>query len=109
MGHLKLRKIIKRDTIWIEKGINKHKHNFILPYILEEKSPNGNLEYHNILKCDICNSFKSIPEPGNIGGSILGNLTEEQKKLPIIRGIKKHNYLIGFYDIEKIELIEKKK
>ena len=109
MGHLKLRKIIKRDTIWIEKNRKKHKHNFVQPYILEEISPNKDLNYYNILKCDACNSFKSIPEPGNISGFIFGNLTEEQKQIPVIRGIKKHNYLIGFYDIEKIELIEKKK
>ncbi len=34
MGHLHLRKMLKHDTIWIEKGVEKHKHEYTFPYVL---------------------------------------------------------------------------
>ena len=61
MGHLHLRKIIKRDTSWIEKNTEKHKHEYNIPYILKTISPNKKTSYYRILKCTECNSFKSIP------------------------------------------------
>ena len=102
MGNLKLRKIIKADTTWLEKNVERHKHNFSVHCILEEHSPNGTIGYFNVLKCDNCNSFKWISEDGNICGRIFNQLTDKQKQLPVIKGYKKHNNLIGFYDIEKI-------
>lgn len=40
MGHLHLRKIIKKDTNWIEKNTEKHKHEYNIPYILKAINPN---------------------------------------------------------------------
>lgn len=106
MGHLHLRKIIKKNTNWIEKNTEKHKHEYNIPYILKAINPNKKTSYYRILKCTECNSFKSVPSPGNVSGFIgfnINELNKEEKKLPIIIGYKKHEYLIGFYDIEKIE------
>lgn len=101
-GHLKLRKILTDETNWIEKNTKKHKHIYIEPYILEQISPSGKVRYYNILKCQECLSFKSIPQEGNIQGCIFDKLNEEQEKLPRLVGIKKHEYLIGFNDLEKV-------
>lgn len=102
MGHLKLRKILKKETNWIEKDSQKHKHEYTEHYILEQISPSGKVKYYNIMKCQSCMSFKSIPEPGNIQGCIFDELTEEQRDLPRLLGYKKHEYLIGFDDLDKV-------
>ena len=102
-GHLGYRKIIKRDTTWIDKNTEKHKHDFAIHSILKQITPKGRVEYFNIMKCNQCNSFKSIPKPGSVQGFIGDKLTENEKKLPLIIGYKKHEYLIGFYDIERLE------
>ncbi len=101
-GHLGLRKIIKEETNWIDKTTYKHKHDYNEHYILKELRPSGKVYYYNILKCKDCLSFKSIPQKGNVQGCIFNDLTEEEEKLPKIIGLKKHEYLIGFYDLEKV-------
>ena len=102
MGHLKLRRLIKNETTWIDHDAESHKHNFIVHCILEEKSSDGNMQYYDIMKCDKCKSFKSIPKSGNIQGLILGSLNQEQKKLLRLTCTKKHKYLIGFKDLEDV-------
>ena len=101
-GHLGLRKILKEETNWIEKGTLKHKHDYTEHYILKEITPKDNIRYYNILKCNKCKSFKSIPLKGNIQGCIFDELTDEQNKLPQLVGIKKHEHIIGFQDLEKV-------
>lgn len=105
VGHLKLRKLIKDDTTYLQKTDIKHKHEFVQKFILEERAPNGEKSYFEILKCDKCLSFKSVPTESNSSGYI-GELNEEQKKMPKIIGIKKHDHLIGFGDLEKVYLNE---
>jgi hypothetical protein len=103
MGHLRLRKSFKQETMWIDKKADKHKHEFEIHSILEEKSPSGNITYYNVLKCNKCNSFESISEKGNISGVINRDLNDFEKTLPVIKAIKKHEYIIGFNDIDTIE------
>lgn len=101
-GHLGLRKILKDETNWIEKNTQKHKHDYKEHYLLKEISPSGKIMFYNIMKCTDCMSFKSIPLPGNIQGCIFDELTEEQKELPQLVCYKKHEHLIGFYDLESV-------
>ena len=37
MGHLHLRKIIKKNTNWIEKNTEKHKHEYLIGFYDIEK------------------------------------------------------------------------
>lgn len=101
-GHLALRKIYKKETNWIDKNAKKHKHVYDEHYLFKQISPGGKMSYYNIMKCTNCMSFKSIPFPGNIQGCIFDELTEEQKELPQLVGYKKHEFLIGFDDLEKV-------
>lgn len=102
MGHLKLRKMLKAETNWIDKNTKKHKHDYGEHYILEQINPSGGVKYYNIMKCKYCMSFKSIPESGNISGCIFDKLTEEQNNLPKLVGNKKNEYIIGFNDLDKV-------
>jgi len=102
MGHLGVRKLHKELVTWSEINTKKHKHDFSMHYILEEKSPNGTINYYDILKCNQCNSFKSISKEDNITGHIFDSLSEEQNKLPLLKAKKKHNRILGFYDIEYV-------
>lgn len=106
-GHLGLRKILKEETNWLEKNTPKHKHTYSEHYLLKEVSPGGKIRYYNIMKCSECLSFKSIPLPGNIQGCIFDELTLEQSKLPQLVGYKRHEHIIGFNDLEKVEYSEK--
>ena len=75
MGNLKLRKLIKYETTWIEKNTVKHKHIFTIPFILELTYPSGRIRFYNVLKCSECKSFKSIPTQHNVSGLILDELS----------------------------------
>lgn len=84
MGHLHLRKYIKGETCYIDKTVEKHKHDFKVHCILEITNPAGEISYYNVKKCNKCNSFESISEEGNIQGHIFKALNKREIKLPII-------------------------
>ncbi len=102
IGHLHLRKDLKKETYWKDKNAEKHKCEFEKHYILKVTDQDNIVEYYNVMKCNRCLSFKSIREPGNIKGRILHELTEEQKRLPVIVGHCKHYYRIVFADLEEV-------
>lgn len=106
MGNLVLRRIIKRDTEWIEKGIERHKHEYTMNYLLKEIAPSGKVKYYNIMKCNKCKSFKSIGEKENVSGVILRELNDKEMVMPKLIGKKKHEYLMGFYDLESVKYEE---
>ena len=107
-GHLSLRKIYKRETMWKEKNSNRHKCNFDENCILRVISLNNEISYYNVMKCNQCLSFTSVREPGNIQGCIFKELTEKQKSLPIITAYYKHKYIImNFADLENVSYSNK--
>ena len=103
MGKLGLRKILKRETTWREKGLCRHKCNFKEHCILKVILLNNKVNYYNVMKCLGCLSFISIREPGNIQGYIFDELTKEQKSLPLLTAYyKRKNLIITFADLENV-------
>ena len=100
---LSYKKWYKKRQTYFPKGINKHRHNYCLKYILEITNVNehasfnyyNSKEYHNVYKCDLCDSFIPIKEEGNWNGTIFDD-NNINKRLPII--IAKTNYKIPTYD-----------
>lgn len=107
MGHLHLRKILKEDTMYKDKMADKHRCEFMERCLLKIVDSENNKKYYNVLKCNKCLSFKSIGEPGNIKGAVLSELTNEQKKLPIIEANCKHYYNVVFAKLENVKYIGK--
>lgn len=93
------------ETQWLA-DVEKHRHQFIEPYILEERNKDGSIQFYRVMKCDKCISFKSIPEKNNISGFV-SELTEEDKTLPKIIGLKENTTRLGFCFIEKVYLESK--
>ncbi len=108
MGNLHLRKLIKNETIWKDKKKFKHKCVFEIHCILKVIDTSNTIKYYDVMKCKKCLSFKSISLPNNVNGVILQNITEDQKKLPMIIGYCKHNYEIGFHNLDNVSYILKK-
>lgn len=83
-----------RPDTWIDKEVEKHKHEYIINCILEEKELGKNMQgplyfthYDNVLMCNKCHSFIRDSFIGfKLNKDTSGNieLTEEQKKLPRI-------------------------
>ena len=81
----------RRKLTYIPSNIGcKHKHNYSIQCVLEITNKNihasGNYynkkEYHNVLKCDMCDSFIPLSEEGNIAGYIYNQ--EYNKEIPFI-------------------------
>ncbi len=103
MGNNKLRKLIDRETKYLDNSKIKHKHNFSVKCILEINLIND-IRYYNVLKCDRCNSFISIREEGNVQGRIFRELNEQQKKLPLLKCyVNKRNIIVPFSMIEEVK------
>lgn len=107
MGNLHLRKLLKAETMYKDKDAIKHKCNFEKHYILKVIDQENIVNYYNIMKCNQCLSFKSIPEIGNIQGHILHELREEQKKLPTIIGFCQHYYRVDFANLKDVSYSNK--
>ena len=103
MGHLHIRKILKRDTEYHEKGTPKHKCDFKVHAILEVTMLTGEIQYYNIYKCSKCNSFKSIEEEGNCQGKFFRPLNKREAKLPIVTADYNHRMLLPvFGDLKNV-------
>lgn len=85
-----------------DKSAIRHKCNFSIHCILKAIDEEEKYKYYNVMKCSECLSFKSIPEPGNVMGCVLDELTDEQKELPVITGYCKHYYNVVFSKLENI-------
>lgn len=83
-AHLKSLTYVPKDHY-----LNKHKHNYSIKCVLEITNKNihascnyyNRKEYHNVLKCDKCDSFIPNREEGNFSGHIFGDYNKE---LPLI-------------------------
>lgn len=107
MGHLHYRKILKAETIYKDKTAKKHKCVFDERYILKVIDYERHEKYYNVLKCNKCLSFRSIEESGNIQGAVLKELTDEQRRLPVIQATCKCYYNVVFAKLENVTIIEK--
>lgn len=106
-GHLGLRKIYEKETSYRDKFTEKHKHEYDRHCILEVVLANKRIQYYEVNKCNRCLSFKSIRKPYNIQGSILEDLTDEQKKLPIIKATYPgKKFIIDFADLQDVTFEE---
>lgn len=111
-----LRKGMEKSTMYQEKNIEKHQHEFDLECILEVTNKNtttssmyyGDKEYYHVWKCNHCNSFKSIEKRGNCQGNISTALTKEQLKLPLIKAdTMQKNQVYDFCKLENISFFNK--
>lgn len=104
MGHLGLRKILKKETLYNDKKkIIKHKCEFNVHCVLKVNLINDKIQYYNVMKCNKCLSFISIKEPGNIQGCIFDNISKEQEALPLITASSKEKtVIINFADLEDV-------
>ena len=96
MGSTKLRRLFKSECKWTDKTAKKHKHIFNIHAIMQLRNMNNHLSYYDIMKCEFCNSFISIPKEGAINGFIKDD--KYDKNLPMIKLYKSHKYTIGFDD-----------
>ncbi len=89
---MKFKRMLQRRLTYKPKNIiNKHKHNYLLPYVLEitNKNPHATSdnynkhEYYNVVKCDLCDSFIPDDIEGNIFGYIIDG--KYDKKKPLIK------------------------
>lgn len=100
MGNTKIRRLLKKEQKWIDKNAPNHKHIFSKHFIVSIKKPSmgNNLEpvvwYYNVMKCEYCDSFVSIPKEGSNSGFI-NEITDEYRYLPIIYFVSNKNTL-GF-------------
>ena len=89
---IKFKKIIKRRATYIPKDIEKHKHDYSIKCLLEITNDNihasgnyyNNKEYHEVLKCKLCNSFIPISSEGNYNGTIFDEDKIDKNK-PVIK------------------------
>lgn len=104
-GHLKLRKVIKNETLWQDKSRLKHKCDFTEKCILKVINNVNDVALFNVIKCNKCLSFKSIREEGNVQGRIFKKLSKEQEKLPIITAeCSSSQYIIPFQSLKNVNL-----
>ena len=89
---INFKKWLQRRLTYLPKdNINKHKHNYTIPCVLEITNKNihasGNYynkkEYYDVLKCNLCNSFIPNSKDGNISGIIIDR--EYDNELPLIK------------------------
>ena len=102
MGHLKLRKLIQEETTCKDKNKDEHKCHFVIHCILKVKTKQNIMKYYDVKKCDKCLSFKSISKWHNVSGCIFGELTKEQKELPVIKAMGDNYYTIGFQNLKNV-------
>lgn len=94
MGNNGLRNYLHKESRWTDKFASKHKHNYCIEANVELSHPICTLYFH-VMKCEHCNSFRSIPKQGSVTGMIEAPI----KDLPTIRLYKTHK-TIGFRDAE---------
>lgn len=96
MGYTQIRRLCKNEAKWTDKDVKRHKHIFSVHAVARLKRDNGHCEYFDVMKCEFCNSFKSIPKEGSSMGFIKGEAYESG--LPMIKLKTSHSYIIGFKD-----------
>lgn len=96
MGHTKLRKLFKQECKWTDKTTKRHKHIFNTHAVMQLRNMSNEVAYYDVMKCEHCNSFVSIPKEGAINGYISGGVYD--KTLPMIKLYRTHKYTIGFDD-----------
>ena len=87
-------------------NVNKHKHKYSVPCVLEITNKNihassnyyNKKEYYNVLKCELCNSFI----PNSLEGNISGHITSEKynRELPLI--VANTNMKNPVYDFDNL-------
>ena len=87
-----LRQMRNKEQRWADKSAKRHKHNYVEHYIAKI----GN-SYHDIMKCDKCDSFKAIQHKGSFCGLVF----EYDTNLPIIT-FERTKCNIGFDGIRRV-------
>ena len=111
-GHNKIRKIIQRETSYIDKSITKHHHNYNITCVLQvynncKNSLFDKTKYYEVLKCSNCNSFIAKGKSGNCQGYIGFLLPLNYQNLPRIVAFINTKYLIyDFSFLENVEFIQ---
>lgn len=100
MGNTKLRRLISQEQKWVDKSTLKHRHRYCIQTLVQLRhADTGWYTYHNVMKCNRCNSFKSIPSPGAIDGFISDN-SKIDLTLPVIKLYTSHKHILGWKDAQ---------
>lgn len=98
MGKNALRKVLKSEQKWRDKNCVKHKHVFNIHAVVElQHGDTGNYTYHDVMKCNKCNSFNTVARQGAIDGYITDTSIID-RNTPIIRMYTPHRWIIGWTD-----------
>ena len=95
MGRNSLRQMRTKECRWTDKDAPRHKHNYCIHSVARVKISSGFMTYHDVMKCDNCNSFVAIQRQGSLDGLI----REYDDNLPMIK-LCKSRKMLGFSDCE---------
>jgi hypothetical protein len=102
MGNTKLRKLTSSESKWTDKEASKHKHKFTIHTLMILRNMDNRVEYYDVMKCEHCDSFRSIKKPGSVSGLISKEqLTSDMMEMPKLRMYRSHRWSIGFNDMVK--------
>lgn len=96
MGNAKINRLIKQYCRWSDKTAPRHKHNYTVHAVAQLRRDDGftvRFEYYDVMKCEHCNSFITIPKEFSVYGFIGDTLINND--LPIIKLRTGSKYRMG--------------
>lgn len=88
----------QRQYKFNDKTAHRHKHSYVVDAIAELHRERGFTSYHQIKKCDKCNSFYCVSNEGGMSGLV----HEFNTELPIVRVKSNHKWCGEFKDLELV-------
>lgn len=95
---MKFRKL-QRQYKFNDKSAPRHKHNYVVDAVAELHRERSYTSYHQIKKCDKCNSFYCVRNEGGMSGFVY----EFDAELPVVRVTTPHKFAGDFKDLELIQ------
>ena len=97
MGNAKIRRLCHSEAKWTDKTAVRHRHSYTV-HAVARIEYTDTVAYFDVMRCNLCNSFKGIPRPGSVCG-ILGTDLNLNMDLPVIRLKSSRGMRIGFNDL----------
>lgn len=94
----------RKEQRWSDKSAKRHKHHYIEPCIVEIVNGNSST-FHDVMKCDCCDSFIAIQHQDSWCGLLVDFHNEENLPVVVFERTKNN---IGFEGIRRRKLYAKK-
>lgn len=101
MGKNKIHRLLKEESVWKDKNVLKHKHEFDTECLICVHYGDMGMNYYHAIKCNYCGSFKSISEKNNISGLVINN-DILYNGLPVYHYKTSHKMRIGFNNLDLV-------